>query len=279
MKADLHIHSTVSDGSDTIEQIICKAKGKGLDAIAITDHDTLSHLRQIPAICRGDNLPPATFAIAYDIKIIGGVEISSIHRKTNTRVHVLGYNIENTGVITALTQPLLEARNKNSEKQADVLIRFGYMIDMDKLARADGKYLYKQHIMDWLVKTGQSPDMFGDLYKKTFKNGGPCAFDIEYIDVFDAVKAVKEAGGLAVLAHPGQQQNFWLIPELIGCGLDGLELNHHTHTEKDKDIIWDYAKEYDLFLTGGSDYHGRYEPQPFGIGDILSDESGVSVIC
>ena len=93
MKADLHIHSTVSDGSDTIEQIIGMAKKKGLDAIAVTDHDTLSHLRLIPTDA--------------GIRVIGGVEISAVHRETNTKAHVLGYNIQKPEIITALTQPLL----------------------------------------------------------------------------------------------------------------------------------------------------------------------------
>ena len=158
------------------------------------------------------------------------------------------------------------------------MIRNGYRIDMEKLSRTDDRYLYKQHIMDWLVATGQSPDMFGDFYQKIFKHGGICAFDITYIDVFEAVLTIKEAGGLSVLAHPGQQQNFWLIPELVKNGLCGLELNHHSHTASDKEIILDYSKRHGLFLTGGSDYHGKYERQPFGIGDILSEESGILAI-
>jgi len=265
VKADLHIHSTVSDGSDSIGQIVVMARSKELDAIAITDHDTMSHISLIPADA--------------DIRVIGGIEISSVHRKTNTRAHILGYNIKKPEIITALTGPLLEARNKNSEEQVEILRRHGYKIKTDNLARADGKYLYKQHIMDWLVTTGQAPDMFGDFYQKTFKQGGICAFDIEYIDVFDAVKLIIESGGLAVLAHPGQQQNFWLIPELVKLRLNGLELNHHTHSKKDREIIRDYANQYSLFLTGGSDYHGKYEPQPFGIGDLFSEESGVAAIC
>ena len=264
MKADLHIHSTVSDGSESISDIIEMAKAKELDAIAITDHDTVSHLSQIPADA--------------GICVFGGIEISAIHRLTNTRVHMLGYNIRKPDIITALTQPLLEARNKNSERQADCLRMNGFHIEMDKLARADGKYLYKQHIMDWLVTTGQVSEIFGDFYQKTFKKGGICAFDIEYIDVFEALRAIKEAGGFAVLAHPGQQQNFRLIPELVDTGLDGLELNHHTHSDKDRETVRDYAATYGLFMTGGSDYHGRYEPQPFGIGDFLSDESGARAI-
>jgi len=265
MKADLHIHSTVSDGSDSIGQIIALARSKRLDVIAVTDHDTMSLVTQIPT--------------ASDIRIIGGVEISSVHCETGMRAHVLGYSIQKPEKIAALTQPLLEARNKNSEKQAEILINAGFRIDIDKLARADGKYLYKQHIMDWLVTTGQVPDMFGAFYQKTFKLGGVCAFDIEYIDVFEAVRIIKEAGGFAVLAHPGQQQNFRLIPDLVNLGLDGLELNHHSHTEKDRAIIRGYAAQYSLFLTGGSDYHGKYGPHPFGVGDILSEESGISAMC
>ena len=265
MKADLHIHTTVSDGSDSISRIIEMAKEKALDAIAITDHDTLSHLTQIPA--------------DTGIRVLGGVEISAIHRRTNTRTHILGYNIKEPEIVTSLTRPLLEARSKNSEKQVACLRSAGYQIDIDKLARADGKYLYKQHIMDWLVTTGQVSEIFGDFYRKTFKKGGICAFDIEYIDMLDAVKAIKEAGGLAVLAHPGQQKNFQLIPELVDAGLDGLELNHHSHDGNDMETIRGYAEEYKLFLTGGSDYHGKYEPQPFGVGDYLSDESGAKKIC
>jgi len=265
MKADLHMHSTFSDGSDTIGQLINIARNKGLDAIAITDHDTLSHASQIPT--------------DSGIQVIVGVELSAFHRKSNTRTHILVYRIQKPEIITALTQPILEARNENSEKQADILIRAGFRIDMDKIARAGGKYLYKQHIMDWLVTTGQASEMFGGFYKKTFKNGGICAFDIEYVDAFNALRAAKEAGGLAVLAHPGQQQNFRLIPELVKSGLDGIELNHHSHSQKDLEIIKNYAGQYGLFMTGGSDYHGKYEPQPFGVGDFLSEESGIKAIC
>jgi len=267
MKADLHIHSTFSDGCDSIEAITEIAKKKSLDAIAITDHDTFSHVAYIA------NLPSNV-----GIEVIAGIELSAAYRKTNTRAHILGYGIKKPRVLTPLTQPLLEARNRNSEKQAEILIEMGYRIDLDKLARADGKYLYKQHIMDWLVTTRQTPDMFGRFYFETFKQGGPCAFDIEYLDVFEAVRAIKEAGGLAVLAHPGQQQNFWLIPELVKAGLDGLELNHHTHSEDDRIALRIYANQHKLFLAGGSDYHGRYEPQPYGIGDFLSEASAIGAI-
>lgn len=265
IKADLHIHSTVSDGSDTIEQIIDAAEKKGLDFIAITDHDTFSHHTQIPQNTR--------------VKVIGGIEISAVDPDNNLRAHILGYNIKSPELILSLTQPLLEARNHNSERQAEILKHHGYDIEISRLQRADNKYLYKQHIMDYLVRTAQVPEMFGEFYWNTFKNKGICAFDINYINVYEAVSSITKAGGQAVLAHSGQQQNFYLIPALVECGLAGLELNHHANSLSDKEIIRGYAKKFGLFLTGGSDYHGRYEPQIHGVGDIISEESGIEAIC
>jgi len=265
MKADLHIHSCISDGSDSIRVIIDTAKQKGLDAIAITEHDTLPHWQKIPKDA--------------GIQIVVGVEISAIHLQTKTKAHILGYNIKKPDLLTGLIRTTLIARSRNSEKQIELLLREGFWIDRDKLVKSEEKVIYKQHIMDWLVTTGQVPDMFGEFYQKTFKNGGFCDFDINYPDVFEAVRAVKKTGGLAVLAHPGQQQNFGLIPKLVRCGLDGLELNHSANSGKDKDDIRAYAEEYGLFLTGGSDYHGKYENLSAGIGDFLSDESGVRMIC
>jgi Predicted metal-dependent phosphoesterases (PHP family) len=265
MRADLHIHSTVSDGSVPIDDIIRIAFSKGLDFIAITDHDTVSHIARFP------KNPP--------VKMFGGIEISAVSGTSRQRAHILGYNLKTYGAVLSLTRPLLEARNRNSERQAEILIKQGYSIDFDKINRADGKYLYKQHIMDWLVSTGQIPELFGGFYYKTFKNGGICDFDIEYIDAADAVRAIKICGGQAVLAHPGQQKNFHLIPELVRDGLDGLELNHHANSSGDKLLIWRYAHEYNLFLTGGSDFHGKYEPQTYSIGDFTSDNSGVEAVC
>lgn len=268
MRADLHIHSTISDGSETIEEIAREAESRGLDAVAITDHDTLTHLAEISRLCENSR-----------VKIIGGIEISAIDPKTGTKAHILGYRIKDPDVVTALTQPLLEARNENSERQAEILRRNGYDVDSKALHRADGKYLYKQHIMEYLVSTGQAKELSGEFYNSTFKNNGICAFDIDYIDAFTAVKTIKKAGGLAVLAHAGQQQNFYLIPELVKEGLDGLELNHPANGETDKVILRRYADAYGLFLTGGSDSHGSYEQPAVEVGDFISDESGALAIC
>lgn len=266
-KADLHVHSRISDGSFSIRELAFAALDKQLDVIAVTDHDTLSQAKQIP-----DDLPAG-------IRVIPGIEISCFDYEEDMRVHILGYNILNTSLVEEFVHPLLLARHENSMKQIELLQQNGYSVDLQNICRADEKYIYKQHIMEYLVKTGQAPDMFGDFYKSVFKNGGICAFDIRYLNPYEAVRVIKEAGGLAVLAHSGQQHNFSLIPRLVKEGLDGLELHHPANQEKDKSVILEYASEYGLFLTGGSDFHGAYEPEAPGLGCCISEESGVEAIC
>ncbi|WP_286029476.1 PHP domain-containing protein [Anaerotignum lactatifermentans] len=264
-KADLHMHSRVSDGSYTIRELAELAAKNGLDVIAVTDHDTLSHASQIP-----EGLP---------VKVIPGIEISAYDYTVDKRVHVLGYGIQDMELVEDFVHPLLEARHENSMKQIGILEENGYHVDLDKIHRADGKYIYKQHIMEYLVQTGQAPDMFGEFYQKIFKNNGICHFDIKYLDPYEAVRVITAAGGKAVLAHSGQQQNFDLIPKLVEAGLKGLELNHPANDEQAHEKIRRYADVYGLFLTGGSDFHGTYEKAAPDLGIYLAEESGVEALC
>lgn len=264
IKVDMHIHSTISDGSYTMEEIVEMAEKKKLDAIVITDHDTLSHAQKLPE--------------SNKVKVMAGIEVSAYDYDKDYRVHVLGYGIQNPDIVEKVVHPTLEARHANSLRQIEILNRQGFGIDIDRIKKADGKYIYKQHIMDWLVNKGQVKELFGEFYYRTFKNNGMCHFDIEYINPLTAIRAIKDAGGYAVLAHSGQQQNFELIPQLVNAGLDGLEINHHANVEKDKVIIREYADKYNLFLTGGSDCHGKYEPNSPEVGDYIAEQSGAEKI-
>ena len=264
IKADLHMHSSVSDGSDSVQELIAKAVQKGLDAIAVTDHDTLSHLNRIPQ--------------TSPIKVLGGIEISAIDKQTKIKAHVLGYGIRDIGMVEAFVAPILLRRHENSLRQIKLLGQNGLRIDTDLLHKADGRYIYKQHIMEYLVATSQVMDMFGHFYQTVFKHGGYCDFDIDYVSVQEAVDVLHMAGGKAVLAHPGQQRNFYLLERL---SFDGVEYNHMANSPGDKSVIMACIEKSKapLFLTGGSDYHGRYEDVPVDIGDYVSCESGVLSVC
>ena len=264
IRADLHTHSRVSDGSCTIEELAREAAEAGLDAIAVTDHDTLEGARQIP-----DGLP---------VRVLPGIEISCFDYAANFRVHILGYGVRDAALVEAFVHPLLLARHENSLRQIETLRRSGFSIDEGALHRANGRYIYKQHIMEYLVKTGQAPDCFGAFYRRVFKNGGICDFDIQYLNPCEAVRVLRAAGGLAVLAHPGQQQNFSLIPQLRRAGLCGLERNHPANSPRDRALIDRLAAEQGLFCTGGSDSHGLYEKNPLGVGACLSEQSGAQAV-
>ncbi len=264
LKGDLHIHSNISDGSMSMEEITNMAIHNQLDLIAFTEHDTLAHLDKLP--------------ISEQIKVIGGIEISAIDKNTNIKAHILGYGIQDIELVEKIVSPLLIKRHENSLKQCKILKSMGYKLPINEISKADNKYIYKQHIMEYLVKTNQVKERFGEFYLSTFKNKGPCDFDIEYIDVNTAVETVSKAGGLAVLAHSGQQQNFYLIDELVKLGLRGLEYNHEDNSEADKKVIAEYAHKYNLFLTGGSDYHGTNSKAISDIGSYLSEESGITEI-
>jgi len=252
MRADMHIHSNTSDGDRPVSEIIDIAFRKKLDVIAITDHDTCAHLNYIPKNPK--------------VKVISGVEISAVDKNTGIRADVLGYGIRNPDLIEKLAIPMLQERHEISLRQITFLQECGDEIDPDKMNKADGKYIYTQHIIEYLIKTNQYNEIYDIFYRDAYKNGDPADVDIKYIDVRDAVNAVKEAGGFAVLAHPGRQKNFYMTGL---APFDGIEYNHPSNSENDKIIIKAYARKFDLFLTGGSDFHGRYNEIKVEIGDYL----------
>lgn len=264
MRADLHMHSTFSDGSDTPAELAEKAARKGLQAIAITDHDTLAHFQALPEHPR--------------VRVLGGIEISAVDPQSGIKAHILGYGIQNPAPVEALVAPLRARRHANSLRQIGLLQDHGYYIDVDRLQKADGRYIYKQHILQYLVRTHQADELFGTFYRRVFKGGGFCDFDIAYVDARDAVAAIHQAGGLAVLAHPGQQKNFHLI---LSLPLDGVEYRHVENRPEDRETIMECVQDRTtpLFLTGGSDYHGMYNDRAVEIGDYLACESGVDQLC
>ena len=260
--ADLHVHTTTSDCSMEVEEILKMAKEKGITHIAFTDHDTTQDAKEHQDL-----------AESYGIYGIPGIEMSAYDLKIQKKVHILGYGYSSTKHIEEIGRETLRRRNANCLKQIEILNELGYCVPVEEIQKLSRSCIYKQHIFDYLVQTGQTEKMFGEIYKYIFKNGGPCDFDIEYPAAEDVVKSIKEDGGAAVLAHPGQQGNFEIITRLVEAGLSGIEWNHPSHGESDKKIIEDYAQRYDLFLTGGSDFHGRYENQSAAIGAFPAHES------
>lgn len=250
MKADLHVHTDISDGSLNLTETLKLAKKNNIMHLGITNHDTVKGLSE--AVIKGRE---------EGVKVIPGIEISAYDFESGKKVHILGFNFDIEGKnIKKLCNPILERRNINSIWQINRLISNGYKINIENiLSRAKNSgIIYKQHIMAELTDAPYADKEYTVLYKQLFKGGGICDRDIEYAAAEAAVRAIKEDGGVAVLAHPGQLKSYGIIERLIKEGLDGIELYHVDHSEEDHRKINEYCKIYNLIATGGSDFHGAY---------------------
>jgi fructose-1,6-bisphosphatase/inositol monophosphatase family enzyme/predicted metal-dependent phosphoesterase TrpH len=266
MNADLHIHSTHSDGSFTVEEIIATAKALKLDAVSVTDHDTTAGTAEALALGR-----------AAGLRVIPGVELSAFDFRRRKKAHLLGYGYRSGApAINALCAPLLKARHENSLRQVDLLAASGFDVTREEAqaVAGDGRVIYKQHIMTVLVNKGVTDAVYSTLYRALFGHGGLCEGDIAYLDVFEALEAVLADGGVAVLAHPGQLDSWPLVEELVARGLGGIEYYHESHDAADYRLADALAKKYPrLVLTGGSDFHGAFGAGRHGIGDFRAPAS------
>lgn len=270
---DLHCHTNISDNSYTTEEVIKLAKGNGVTHLAITDHDTTKGLEL--AITLGEK---------YGVEIIPGIEISAFDYQRNKRAHILGFYVTpGNQAIRSLCDPMLARRHEASYEMVERLIAAGYVISWEQVqdyAKA-GTGVYKQHIMHALLDGGYTDRIYGDLYKKLFSRGeggeppGIAYLPIEYIDVLDAIAAIKEAGGIPVLAHPGQFDNFAAVPEWVEIGLEGIEVRHPLHEEQEEEQAAKLAEQFRLIKTGGSDFHGFYGEMNVEIG---SKSMGIACI-
>lgn len=253
-RSDLHVHTTASDGSDTFAEALAQAKGQGVSHIAFTNHDTTAHLDE--AIALGAD---------FGIEVIGGVEISAWDSGRKRKVHILGYGLSSESpAIEALCAPVLARRSENSQWQLDRLLEAGLDVDVDRVHAfaLASTALYKQHLMAALTDEPYASGAYQDLYRSLFKGEGICVRDIAYVDALDAVRAIVEDGGFAVLAHPGQLDSYALVDDLAACGLRGIEKHHPDHGLADWATCNTLADRYGLVCTGGSDYHGRFGRVP-----------------
>jgi len=262
IKVDLHLHSRWSDGSLGIFQMIRLAKVLGLNAISITDHDIMAG--QEEAFDEGKR---------HKIFIISGVEISAFNSETGRKVHILGYNVQDTKGLESACHPFLEARHKKNLQSVDLVRAAGYPIsreDVMEYTSRDGT-VYRQHIMHALVDRGYSPAIYGPLYTKLFGKDGLAAVKALYMNAEEAVRLILDCGGFAVLAHPFQYDSMDYIKQLVDLGLSGLEYQHHTQTSERQEAVIEAAGRYGLFLTGGSDFHGFYSEKALPPGSAGSE--------
>jgi predicted metal-dependent phosphoesterase TrpH len=259
MMVDLHIHSTWSDGSLSIPEIVKLAKRLALEAISITDHDTMAGQRE--ALEEGKK---------RGIGIIPGIEISAFDPGSGRKVHILGYQVRDMSAIDRACLPYLEDRFRANHEAAMLAELAGYPLDPGDLMAYTGKQgiLYRQHIIHALIDRGYGGAIYGPLYAKLFGPGGLAVVKSRYMPAEEAVRLIRNCGGHAVLAHPFQYDSMGILPELVQWGLAGIECWHHTQTSGRRRLVMEKARQYGLFLTGGSDFHGLYSEKPIALGSM-----------
>jgi len=240
---DLHIHTRFSDGALTPEEVLSFAKKKGLSAISITDHDSVSAFPV--AVERGKEL---------GIEVIPGVELSCEVDKHD--IHVLAYFFDygNQKLLDALEE-MRAARHKRAQKIVKNLNALGIDLHFETVLRfADGGSIGRPHIAEALLH-----EEFVYTHKEAFEKylgyDSPAYEEKMQLTPYDAFELIKSAGGVSIMAHPGVTNVDSVIPGLIERGLCGLEVYHADHNNAQQKKYADICKEHKLLMTGGSDFH------------------------
>lgn len=243
---DLHTHSTASDGSRAPADVVRTARSIGLSALALTDHDTIAGLAEAAEV--GD---------AEGVRIVPGVELSAV--EGNDETHLLGLHLRDTMVLEAGLDELRAMRRTRGERIVRRLNELGVRVCFeDVLAEAAGGALGRPHIARALVSEGWATDL-RDAFDRYLGNGRPAYVPKERLAVSEAIAMIHAAGGLAILAHPGQSGTRKRIESLVASGLDGVEVRHPSHSSEDAARLGALVDHFGLVPSGGSDWHGLTE--------------------
>lgn len=242
-KADLHTHTTHSDGWLSVESLLRRAILHKLDVLAITDHDTVSGYHE--ALERNSK---------YGLRIIPGIELSAQYLEYE--VHVLGYFFDTRNSrITEYVETLRNDRYQRCLRIVENLRGTGVDITMaDVEAECKGDMFGRPHIAKALIKKKVARN-FSHAFKDFLGNNSVSYEKKYYITPSDAVALIHQAGGIAVLAHPGYLDDSSLRT-IISENFDAIEAIHPSHSLPQRQKFMDLAKELGIPWTGGSDFHG-----------------------
>lgn len=259
--ADLHIHSTASDGTLAPAALVGLARQSGIGTIALADHDSVDGVSEA--------LQSGVFA---GIAVIPAVELSA-ETAAGRSVHVLGYFIdhEDPGLLKHLGS-LRQIRLDRAREMVRVLAEAGYRVSLDDvLARSAGGSVGRAHVARALADAGQVPTPRA-AFERLIGRGKPFYVAKPVATPEAVIATINAAGGIAVLAHPCVSGAEDLIEALAFNGLAGIEAFHAQHTAEERARLVHIAARYGLAVTGGSDFHGSGEGRALGDGGMSDDE-------
>ncbi|MGW7286902.1 PHP domain-containing protein [Streptomyces sp. NPDC054847] len=275
MRIDLHTHSTASDGTDTPAELVRNAAAAGLDVVALTDHDTT----------RGH--AEAAAAVPAGVTLVTGAELSC--RLDGIGVHMLAYLFDPEEPDLLRERELVrDDRVPRARAMVGKLRDLGVPVEWEQVARIAGDgSVGRPHVAEALVELGVVPSVSDAFTPLWLADGGRAYVEKHELVPFTAVRLVKAAGGVTVLAHPLAVKRGRVVPEaaiaeLAACGLDGIEVDHMDHDQETRARLRGLARDLGLLTTGSSDYHGsrktcrlgEYTTDPEIYGEITRRATG-----
>jgi predicted metal-dependent phosphoesterase TrpH len=248
--ADLHLHTQFSDGTFTPEELAGHGARLGFAALALTDHDSVEGCARMAAACA-----------AAGIEFIPGAELTAEHN--NTELHVLGYFLDthNQKLLAEIAKFQAVRQNRIREMVARIN-ELGVPLEAGSVfALANCKSPGRPHVARALVKAGLVSSL-DEAFERFLKKGRPAWVPKAKVSALEGVDLIHQAGGLAVMAHPGLNRTDEVIPALVDAGLDGIECFHTKHSTATSKRYLEIAEKYHLLVTGGSDCHGFSKGKP-----------------
>lgn len=261
MLFDLHVHSTLSDGYLTPRQLVEKACREGVKVLSLTDHDSVGGIDEATQV-----------ADELDLLFVPGVEFSAI--LAERELHILTYFIdhEDPDLVEQLDF-LRRARACRARRTAELFHELGVFFDFDEVLDESGDgVIGRVHLAKVLVANGIATDV-SDAFSRFLGHGKPFYLPKESADPIALLSLISRIGGRAVLAHPGVNRVDRYIPMLVEAGLSGIEVYHPLHTTEQVQRYLLLAQQFDLLVTGGSDFHGPDSlAQQFGVAEMPTSD-------
>ena len=265
-KADLHIHTTASDGLMSPEKVVRWASVKRLTAIGITDHDTVKGIS-----------PALKAASKYGVEIVPGIELSTLFEEEE--IHVLGYFIDYKSQWLADTlKKIQNSRYERAGKIVGKLNDMGIDITLEEVKGiADDGAMGRPHIARAMIDKGYISNI-REAFSEYIGKDRPAYVERYKLTCKEAIDMIEKLGGISVLAHPGLIKNKDNIGKIIDLGIDGIEVYHSKHDDETVKNILAVAHSRNLLITGGSDCHGmKFNNEPI-LGNYSIDYKYVQML-
>lgn len=253
-RIDLHAHTTASDGLLSPAALVHMAVERGVDVLAVTDHDTFIGLQEASRVVQQEGLA---------LRVVSGIELSALYGDHN--VHLLGYGLDPTSTkLTAQLRLLTAHREERAKAMLVKLAAMGAPIPWERVKELGGDNVARPHIARVLVERGHARTM-NDAFNRFIGDGSPAYLPSSKFTPAAAIALVRDEGGEVALAHPGLlHPDFTLdnvLDDLQQAGLSGLEVYHSTHSAALSSKLRAIAAQRGLWWSGGSDFHGPTKPE------------------